>query len=300
MRFTLFACCRRLRLGLVVLTPLVACSVAVPVLGDDPPREKSDGESPETAPSKEDDVADLRMAFMKSALAQYTIKVGDRKEPGKVGEPGFRLTNPLTGVKDGVIAVYSTNGGRPDVIAKFFRQQSRTWVNEFAGIAPADLTIMRSDRLFWKASEYICKFADVPDSPVPAAKPLLRLVQMRTIAEDFSVIYHFGATEVTDQHLRLLPKPIYRYSEEGKILDGGLFGFAQGTNPNCSLLLEAYKDEKGSRYRYAFAPMSIYGQDARYKDKPVWEMDRRMVFGAECRKYYASVYFPAPGETVPE
>ena len=94
--------------------------------------------------------------------------------------------------------------------------------------------------------------------------------------------------------------PISRYSEVGKILDGCLFGFAQGTNPNCSLLLETYKDEKGSRYRYAFAPMSIYGQDARYKDKPVWEMDRRMVFGAECRKYYASIYFPAPGETVPE
>jgi len=103
-----------------------------------------------------------------------------------------------------VIAVYAANGGRPDVIAKFFRQQPKTWVNEFAVIAADDVTIL--DRPFWKATEYMCKFADVPDSLVPAAKPLLRLAQMRTIAEDFSVTYHFGAAEVTDQNLRLHPK----------------------------------------------------------------------------------------------
>jgi hypothetical protein len=278
---------------------VAACPVAPPLLGDEPLGDKSAGAAPDTAPSTQDEGAE-RLAFMKAALAQYTITVGDRKEPGKVGEPCFRLTNPLTNVKDGVIAVYSTNGGRPDVIAKFFRQQSRTWVNEFAIIAADDVTIMRSDRPFWKPSEFICKFVDVPDSPVPADKPLLRLVQMRAIAEDFSVIDHFGAGEVTDHNLRLLAKPVYRYSEEGKILDGGLFGFVLGTNLQCSLLLEAYRDEKGSRYRYAFAPMSIYAQDARYKDKPVWSMELRMIFGANCRKYYASVYFPAPGETVPE
>jgi hypothetical protein len=289
-----------LLLRLVLLLAVVACSVAPPALGNDPVRDKSDNDGPDAAAPARQDEADQRMMFMKSALAQYTIKVGDRKEPGKVGEPCFRLTNPLTNVKDGVIAVYSANGGRPDVIAKFFRQQSRTWVNEFAIIAPDDVTIMRSDRPFWKPSEYICKFTDVPDSPVPAAKPLLRLVQMRTIAEDFSVVDHFGAAQITDHNLRLLAKPVYRYSEEGKILDGCLFGFVLGTNLQNSLLLEAYKDEKGSRYRYAFAPMSIYAQDARYKDKPVWSMELRMIFGADCRKYYASVYFPASDETVPD
>ena len=123
---------------------------------------------------------------------------------------------------------------------------------------------------------------------------------MRTIAEDFSVIYHFGAQEIVDQNLRLLPKPIYRYSEEGKILDGCLFEFALGTNPECSLLLEAYKDEKGSRYRYALSPVTIYALEARYKDVPVWSIERRMVFGNACRSYYAMGYIPRTDETVPE
>jgi hypothetical protein len=246
-----------------------------------------------------DDANDQRMKFMKSALARFTIKVGERKDFGRVGEPCFRITNPLTGVKDGVIAVYSANSGRPDVIAKFFRQKEGAWVNEFAVIAADDVTIMRNDQPFWKVKEYMCKFNVVPDSPVPAARPLQRLGQMRTIAENFSVIDHFGLNDIVDHNLRLLTKPIYRYSE-GEITDGALFGFALGTNLQCSLLLEAYKDENGSRYRYAFAPMSIYGQDASYKDTHVWEVEPRIIFGQNCRKYFSQGYQIAPDDTLPD
>jgi hypothetical protein len=74
----------------------------------------------------------------------------------------------------------------------------------------------------------------VPDSPVPAAKAPLRLVQMRNIAADFSAIVHFGFTdpEITPHNLRLLTQPAYRYSEAEKILDGGMFIFAIGTDPD--------------------------------------------------------------------
>ena len=278
-----------MRLGLLLY------SLALPLAGNEPTTDQSDD-----ATSTDSDANDQRMKFMKSALARFTIKVGERKDLGKVGEPCFRLTNPLTGVKDGIISVYAANGGRPDVIAKFFRQRSGAWVNEFAVIATDDVTIMRDQSPFWKVQEYMCKFADVPDSPVPAAKPLLRLVQMRTIAENFSVIDHFGLNDIVDHNLRLLAKPVYRYSEDGKITDGALFGFALGTNLQCSLLLEAYTDERGSRYRYAFAPMSIYGQDARYKDTPVWNVEPRIIFGQNCRKYFAQGYQSAPDEILPD
>jgi hypothetical protein len=117
----------------------------------------------------------------------------------------------------------------------------KNWVNEFAIIASDNVQIMRSERPFWKPSEYVCKFADVLGSPVPAAKPLLRLAHMRKIAADFSVIDHFGweESQIVNHNLRLLPQPIYRYSEAGKILDGGLFVFALRTDPECNLLLEA-------------------------------------------------------------
>jgi hypothetical protein len=123
---------------------------------------------------------------------------------------------------------------------------------------------------------------------------------MRTIAAGFSATDHFGSQEIVKHDLRLLAKPVYRYSEKGKILDGALFIFALGTNPEVCLVLEAFQYDKGSRYRYALAPMSIYELEARYKDNPVWGIERRFLFGNDCRSYYASGYSPAPGETVPE
>jgi len=264
------------------------------------------GNAPLSAAEESDDAAttndasDPRMAFMKKALARFTIKVGERDDLGKVGEPCFRLTNPITGVKDGVIAVYAANGGRPDVIAKFFRQKTGAWVHEFAVIATDDVTIMRDEGPFWKVKEYMCEFADVPDSPVPAAKPLQRLVQMRSLAENFSVVDHFGLNDIVDHNLRVLSKPVYRYSEEGRITDGAMFGFVLGTNLQNSLLIEAYKDDRGSRYRYAFAPMSIYGQDASYKDIHVWGVEPRIIFGQNCRKYFSQGYQVAPDDKLPD
>jgi hypothetical protein len=125
---------------------------------------------------------------------------------------------------------------------------------------------------------------------------------MRKIAADFSAVVHFGweASEITPHNLRLLPQPAYRYSEAEKILDGGLFIFAIGTDPDLNLLIEAYPDDKGARYRYALAPMTIYQLNVCYKDKEVWGIERRIVFGGSCREFYALNYDPLPGETVPE
>lgn len=285
---------------LALLATLSACWLPGPVQSDDPPRGKREEEVPGLAPPTKEELTSKRMVFMKTALGSYTVQVGNRPEPAKVADPCLRFTNPLTDVTDGVIAVYAFDGGRPAVLAQFFRNGPKSWVNEFAVIADGDVTIMRSGRPFWKPSEYICKFTDLPDSPIPAAKPLLRLGQMRNIAADFSVIDHFGGQEITKHNLRLLTQPVYRYSEEGKIIDGCLFEFALGTNPECSLLLEAYRDDKGSRYRFALSPVTIYELEARYKDTVVWTIERRIVFCEPCRGYYACGYRPAPGETVPE
>jgi hypothetical protein len=100
--------------------------------------------------------------------------------------------------------------------------------------------------------------------------------------------------------LRLLRQPVYRYSEKGKILDGALFIFVVATDPECCLLVEAYQDDKGSRYRYAVAPMTIFQLEACYKDRPVWSIEARDAAGAGSRSYYAGGYTPDPGETIPE
>jgi hypothetical protein len=280
----------RLRL-LLVLIPTLACgSVVLPLPAEEPP---------DIAPPTADELAGKRMEFMKKALSHFTIQVGERREPAKVGDPCLRWTNPLGTAVDGVLAVYAHNGGRPAAVGQFFRQGRTRWVNEFTVIPDSDVAILRSGRPFWKPSEYVCKFTALPHSPRPAAKPALRLAQMRAIAADFSVIDYFGPN-ATKHDLRLLRQPLYRYSEKGDILDGALFVFAVATDPECCLLVEAYQDGADSRYRYAVAPMSIFQLEARYKDTPVWSIERRDAAGANCRSYYAGTYTPEPGEALPE
>jgi hypothetical protein len=286
-----------------VLLLIVGLLLQATLSGDEKPAPApNDGVEPDIAPPTEKELADQRMIFIKSALAQYKIEIGDRKELARVSDPCLRWSNPVSGTKDGALAVFTFNGGRPAAIAQFHHTGPKNWVNEFAIVAPDNVRILRSQRPFWSPSEYICKFADVPDAPVPAAKPALRLAQMRKLAADFSVIDHFGwdESQITNHNLRLLAQPVYRYSEEGKILDGGLFVFALGTDPECNLLIEAWQDGNRAKYRYAFAPMSIYELEARHKDAKVWSIERRIVFGARCSKYYALTYGPAPGESVPE
>jgi hypothetical protein len=290
----------RLRSLLILISVLAFSTVIAALHADEPPVDKTGEKKADIAPPTDKELADKRVVFMKTALAHFTIQVGDRKEPAKVGDPCLRWTNPIgTGGANGIVAVYAYNGGRPDAIGKFFIDGQKRLVNEFTIIPESDVKIMRSDRLFWKPSEFVCKFTDLPNSPVPAAKPTLRLSQMRTIAADFSVTDYFGTPE-TKHEMRLLSQPVYRYSEEGKILDGSLFVFVIGTDPECCLLVEAYRDDKGSRYRYAVAPMAIFKLEARYKDTAIWNIERRMVFGDNCRSYYANGYTREPGETLPE
>jgi hypothetical protein len=288
--------CTRIRF-LLVLAPAVF-SVVFALRADDPPT-KPEGQAPEIAPPTEKELADKRMVFMKTALSRYTVQVGARKEPAKVGDPCLRWTNPIGTAPDGIVAVYAYNGGRPDAVAQFFKNGQKKWILELTIIPESDVTVMRGDREFWKPTEFDCTFKDVPNSPVPAAKPALRLPQMRALAADFVAVDYFGANE-TKQELRLLPQPVYRYAEEGKILDGACFVFALGTDPECCLLLEAYRDDKSSRYRYALAPMSIFKLEVRYKDNPVWSIDRRTPAGNKGRSYFAGGYTPEPGETLPE
>ena len=95
-------------------------------------------------------------------------------------------------------------------------------------------------------------------------------------------------------------EPVYRYAEEGRVVDGAVFVFAHGTNPECCVLVEAYQDDRGFRYRYAVAPMSIYRLEARYKGELVWSVGRRHSGRQNARSYYADGYTPEPGEVVPK
>src|SRR5258708_6738736 len=157
-----------------------------------PHRPKEKG--PRLAPPTKEDLADPRMIYIKSVLSRYTVEVGGREGAATTSDPCLRWTNPINDIRDGALAVFTFDGGRPAAVGTFFHNGRKSWCTEFSIIATDNVRVMRSGRLLWKPSEYVCKFKDVPDSPVPAAKATSRLVQMRQIASDFSAGLHFRLT----------------------------------------------------------------------------------------------------------
>jgi hypothetical protein len=81
-------------------------------------------------------------------------------------------------------------------------------------------------------------FAEIPNAPRPGSKPSVRLAQMKELLKRFSITEHPGAKE--NVVLRPMPHPIDRYADEKDgLVDGAIFVFATGTNPEVLALLEA-------------------------------------------------------------
>jgi hypothetical protein len=79
----------------------------------------------------------------------------------------------------------------------------------------------------------------LPGAGQPALTPAARLGQMRQFTRRFKVSESYQGITV---ECRLLAQPIDRYqSEDGTIVDGALFAFANGTNPEIGLFIEASK-----------------------------------------------------------
>src|SRR5579863_4471856 len=184
MRFS--ALCRR---EFVMCVAAVGCVALLPAFGDDKvPSGKQQEKSPDIGPPTKEDLADPRMIYIKSVLSRFTVEVGGREAAAKTSDPCLRWTNPINDIRDGALAVYTFEGGRPAAVGTFFHNGPKSWCAEFSIIASDNVRVTHLGQPFWRPSEYVCKFADVADSPVPAAKAPLRLVQMRKIAENFSAI----------------------------------------------------------------------------------------------------------------
>jgi len=96
---------------------------------------------------------------------------------------------------------------------------------------------------------------------------------MRSFAERFTAAVDPSRSgKWQDRHqLRLLTTPVYRYADAAEVLDGALFAFVQGTNPEVLLLIEAPQGESPGRWQYGFAPMTSFEAQVRRDDKIVWQ-----------------------------
>lgn len=187
--------------------------------------------------------------------------------------PVLRWSNPVAGTIYGNVFVW-TDDGRPEVIASFLKWYSPFThsSHEFHSLSSRTFTARRDGTVVWRPSRAGVEWKPVPDAPEPAATVAQRLLQLRRIAREFSV--HKTDRERAQRTMRLLPQPIYRYrSQKGEVIDGALFVFVQGTDPEVFLLLEAVEQGGKRHWQYALARMNSVQFAVKHRDAEVWRTE---------------------------
>src|SRR5262249_16389862 len=107
----------------------------------------------------------------------------------------------------------------------------------------------------------------------------------------------------TPVELRLLPQPLYRYEpdrETPDLVDGALFGFVQGTDPQSLLILEARRDGERIGWKFAFPRMASGAGAARYQRREIFSVPKYAFQRRDPRKpYYLLASQPVPENDEP-
>ena len=235
------------------------------------------------------------LKFMQDSARIYRILPGDRNEPLRLqDEPAFRLGRQGSGnILEGAIFFWLDDLGRPEAAAQIYLQRAPDapdgkWLHEFTTLSTVLLRAEQDGEEIWIPSVPGVVFAPLPGAPEPAATPALRGGQLRALAREFKVSRGAEVTSAAKgwNELRLLPTPIARYGKlQGAVVDGALFAFVAGTDPEVFLFIEDRPGPSGPQWQFALAPMSCWPlkasgprgvawevpfRPARYRDKPLF------------------------------
>lgn len=208
--------------------------------------------------ARQEEVARLAPAEAK----RLDVLVGD-DDPAKaalVEQPLLRWSNPTAGSVYGEVFLWTVDG-RPAAVASIYRwyHPFKDSTVEFVSVSQQAIEAKEPERSQWKTKTPGTRFSDLAAAPLPAESARARLSQMRSLAREFTteLADKRGGDEVV-RKLRLLDQPVYRYeSPSHKVIDGGLFAFVEGTDPEVWLILEAVESQGSRTWRFALARMNI-------------------------------------------
>jgi hypothetical protein len=214
-----------------------------------------------SAAAEDDPQAKQRLKLMKEAVSSLEPSSSELKTKAALtvaSKPLLRYSDPTRG---GVIQGAAANvlldagvwrlgtEGRPTALVTVEIYQapdtSRILAFEFVSLSKAKFALKhKTEMIRWDATDSALALKELPDAPKPAATAPARLAQMRQLARRFTAKERIneGAIEC-----RLLTQPIDRYrSAAEKIVDGAIFAYANGTNPELGVVFES----NGERWLY--------------------------------------------------
>jgi hypothetical protein len=227
-------------------------------------------------PSDENTRAEQFREFAKKEATTYTIQLEGSSRPLEFHpEPILKWSNPVIGSIYGDVFIWTENG-RPEAVASIYKFYSPLThrANEFHSLSFGKLTGRRDGVAVWTPSKPGLELKPVAGAPVPDGSATVRLRQMKLIAQEFTARQITG--EGVDREMRLLNQPIYRYENtKGDLVDGGLFVFVVGTDPEAFLLIEARRTSGGPlEWQFGATRMTHKDLKIKQRDRVVWNVAR--------------------------
>jgi hypothetical protein len=255
------------------------------------------GQNESNDPASAGDKAEAaeRLDFMKRSVTGYEIARGEKQVPLKLlAEPVLRWTNPVSNIPDGVLFLWVDPEGRPQVAAQVFIAAGTKdlWLHEFSSLSEESLKATRDGVTPWKPRKPGIEFKKVAGATSPHPDSAVRrLTQMRNIAQEFKADDDFEGKSRWE--LRLLAKPVHRYGQENSdIMDGALFTFAHGTDPEVLVMIEARRSGGMYEWYYGLAPMTAYALKVSSKDREIWSAPFRKNPNQPDEPFLVTVYRP--------
>ena len=213
----------------------------------------------------------LRQARLRKVAEAFTVYVdnSEKQQAKLVSEPIFRWANPQRETIGGAIFLW-THQGRPHATIGLwtYDDTAATDSHELQSLSESPFASQGPTPWFPRTAGIDFKrFAK--DQQVATSKAR-RLVQM--LAAGPQILFGTPQSGTSrEEKLRLLPTPVYRYSEMPEdVTDGAMFSFASGTDPEVFLILEARRVGGKSTWHYAFANQTSGSTDASFRGKVAW------------------------------
>ncbi|MDP1797219.1 MAG: hypothetical protein Q8K78_07045 [Planctomycetaceae bacterium] len=249
------------------------------------------------------DEKDPHFEYLVQRLKRLSVHVGDtaRDIAELQTKPLFRWQNPVSGA-DGAVFVWTVQD-RPLALAKIHvNDQRKCYVESMTGTTPKTFEIRRDGAVYWapaKSDVSPRKFTDVGP---PAEANGARLTQMRAIARRFRFTSLWGEENRSEWELRVLSTPLYRYGNpDTGLIDGALFGYAQGTNPEAVVIVEALKTRDRTVWEASPVRLSGYAIKSWLDDELVLDVPHmtRTPSNASYHHHYEQPRpYPFPEKTV--
>ena len=212
------------------------------------------------------------VAWLVDRLNTYRIhRDNDNRLAELKRSPLMRWFNPISGARGGVFLWTIDNV--PVVIMKCHVNDRKKHCVESGVMVANGSRMTRNQQTLWNPARSALVEFEVDDLP-PSESTVRRLIQMRRIAASINVKDDWGESE-EPYKLRPLTSPIYRYSSPtGGVVDGAIFAYAQGSNPEAIVIIESVQRNDKLLWRCGFARLTGYRLTAHREGMVIYDVPK--------------------------